>query len=326
MNIFKIFSALTVLFSRIFSIVKNIIKNRPDITVPEIPKTDKATSEEIDALMCTYDKEISTNIYFPACDSSYTSLVDALKSVGANSDPSYRTTIAHLNGIENYTKSKEQNEALLKKLKEGVLIKSIETKTETITAPCDKDTTSNEEEAKSTTAIENKKDIKVLATSLLKEVEGKEGCEPYNDSLGYPTIGYGKKCSEVKVKTKKEAKPYCSHLLKDCTEKKTEQWLSEDIDKTINCIPKYDNLNKAYEKCSVFRKVILISMCYQMGCNGTSYFKKALKYMDEGKWEKAAEEMIDSVWHNQTTRRCEDHAKVMRTDECGPYCKLKGWN
>ena len=326
MNIFKIFSAFTVLFSRIFSIVKNIIKNRPDITVPKIPATDKPTSEETNVLMCSYDKEISTNIYFPACDSSYTSLVDALKSVGANSDPSYRTTIAHLNGIENYTKSKEQNEALLEKLKEGILIKSIETKTETITAPCEKDTTSNEEEAKSTTAIENTKDIKVLATSLLKDVEGKKGCEPYNDSLCYPTIGYGKKCSNVKVKTKEEAKPYCSHLLKDCTEEKTEQWLSEDIDKTINCIPKYDNLKKAYEKCSDFRKVILISMCYQMGCNGTSYFIKALDHMDKGNWGDAAKEMINSRWHNQTTKRCEEHAEVMRTDECGAYCNLKGWS
>jgi hypothetical protein len=114
MNIFKIFSAFTVLFSRIFSMIKFIIKNRPDFTAPEIPTTDKAISEEANVVMCTYDKEISTNIYFPACDSSYTSLVDALKSVGANSDPSYRTTIANLNGIENYTKSEEQNKALLK--------------------------------------------------------------------------------------------------------------------------------------------------------------------------------------------------------------------
>jgi lysozyme len=326
MNIFKIFSAFAVLFSRIFSIVKNIIKNRPDITVPKIPATDKPTSEETNVLMCSYDKEISTNIYFPACDSSYTSLVDALKSVGANSDPSYRTTIAHLNGIENYTKSKEQNEALLKKLQEGVLIKSIETKTETITAPCDKDTTSNEEEAKPSTAIENTKDIKVLATSLLESVEGKKGCSPYKDSRGYPTIGTGKKCSEVKVKFDEEAKPYCSYLSKECTKEKADQWLSEDIDKTINCIPKYDNLKKAYEKCSVFRKVILISMCYQMGCNGTSYFIKALDHMDKGNWGDAAKEMINSRWHNQTTKRCEEHAEVMRTDECGAYCNLKGWS
>ena len=150
MNIFKIFSAVAVLFTRILSSIKNVIKNRPSITVPEIPSTDK---------MCTYTKEVPNNIYFPACDSSYTSLVDALKSVGANSDPSYRTTIANLNGIENYTKSEEQNKALLKKLKEGVLIKSIETKTETISAPCDKDTISNEEETKPNTDNENPKDI-----------------------------------------------------------------------------------------------------------------------------------------------------------------------
>ena len=67
-------------------------------------------------------------------------------------------------------------------------------------------------------------------------------------------------------------------------------------------------------------------MCYQMGCNGTSNFKKALKNMDDENWEGAADEMINSRWHNQTTERCENHAYVMRTNECGAYCKLKGWS
>ena len=87
--------------------------------------------------MCTKEKEISYNVYFKPCDSSIPYLSTCLESIGEKSDASYRTTIAHLNGMEDYSKTAEQNELLLKKLKDGTLIKSIETKIETITFPCD---------------------------------------------------------------------------------------------------------------------------------------------------------------------------------------------
>lgn len=74
-------------------------------TVPEIPITDKTNSLNTNVLMCTKDKEIQYNKYFPVCDSSFTSLVPALESIGAKSDPSYRTMIANLNGIENYQRT-----------------------------------------------------------------------------------------------------------------------------------------------------------------------------------------------------------------------------
>ena len=64
-------------------------------------------------------------IYYPACDSSYTSLIDALKSIGEDSSMSNRKIIAELNEISDYTWTAAQNIELLNKLKEGVLIKSI---------------------------------------------------------------------------------------------------------------------------------------------------------------------------------------------------------
>ena len=63
-------------------------------------------------------------IYYPACDSSYISLVDALKSIGEDSSYSKRKIIAELNGISDYSGTGEQNTELLNKLKEGILIKS----------------------------------------------------------------------------------------------------------------------------------------------------------------------------------------------------------
>lgn len=113
-------------------------------TIPKIPFTDYSIPDITNILMCTKEKEISYTEYLAPCDSSFKFLVDALNSIGAQSDPSYRTTIAHLNGIENYEKTAEQNNLLLDKLKNGTLIKSIETKIETITFPCDNEADSND--------------------------------------------------------------------------------------------------------------------------------------------------------------------------------------
>ena len=62
--------------------------------------------------------------YYPACSSSYTSIVDALNSIGVDSSLSNRKAIAALNGISGYSGTAAQNTELLNKLKKGVLIKS----------------------------------------------------------------------------------------------------------------------------------------------------------------------------------------------------------
>ena len=66
---------------------------------------------------------ILTVEYYPACASHYSSIVDALQSIGVDSSKSNRSKIAAANGISNYDGSAEQNIALLKLLKQGKLIK-----------------------------------------------------------------------------------------------------------------------------------------------------------------------------------------------------------
>lgn len=61
--------------------------------------------------------------YYSACDSSYTSIVDALKSIGVDSSLNNRKEIANKNGISNYTGTAIQNNKLLKLLKNGELKK-----------------------------------------------------------------------------------------------------------------------------------------------------------------------------------------------------------
>ena len=92
-----------------------------------VPKTNKQT---ISTTVLTTTTHLQTRIeystiYYPACDSPYTSLVDALKSIGEDSSFSTRQLIAQINGILNYSGTSQENTELLDKLKNGKLIKII---------------------------------------------------------------------------------------------------------------------------------------------------------------------------------------------------------
>lgn len=61
--------------------------------------------------------------YYPKCKSTYMSLTDALKSIGADSSMTNRKKIAAKNGIKDYKGTSAQNIRLLAFLKTGKLIK-----------------------------------------------------------------------------------------------------------------------------------------------------------------------------------------------------------
>lgn len=61
--------------------------------------------------------------YFKKYTGKSNSIVDALKSIGAESSYSYREKIAKANSISNYKGTAEQNTKMLDKLKKGTLIK-----------------------------------------------------------------------------------------------------------------------------------------------------------------------------------------------------------
>lgn len=171
--------------------------------------------------------------------------------------------------------------------------------------------------------------VKEIVTSLLKYEEGKHDngiCYPYRDSLGYPTIGYGTLCSNKNVTSDEEARSECSSYVSSCTEQKANQWLSDGIDSKTSCINEYSNIKAAYDKASDYRKAIIISMAYQLGCNGLSKFTKTLDYMANEQWSNAATEMLDSLWYKQTPKRAERHSYVILNNNCGDFCKNYGWS
>ena len=69
------------------------------------------------------DKVKAKTEYFKKYTGNTTSIVEALKSIGATSDKAYRSTIAKANGITNYSGTAAQNTKMLNLLKQGKLIK-----------------------------------------------------------------------------------------------------------------------------------------------------------------------------------------------------------
>jgi len=178
------------------------------------------------------------------------------------------------------------------------------------------------------------KDLKSLVISLLKHEEGTNlrdhnPCSPYVDSNGYPTIGYGHKCSDTKLNRNANATPYCTKYTNGCNKAKMEKLLSDDIDSKTSCIlsKNYSNLTAAYNKASIYRKAIITSMAFQLGCSGLNNFTKTINYMKNGNWNAAATEMLDSKWaRTDSPDRAKRHSYVIRNNYCGKdFCSLYGW-
>ena len=129
---------------------------------------------------------------------------------------------------------------------------------------------------------------------LLEKIKHHEGFveHVYDDSLGIPTIGYG-------------------FAIKDLI-------LDEDIAEEI-LIRKLEKLKKNAN--SRFKwleympqevQEVVINMWYQLGIRGVSKFRKAISAMQEGDWEEAADEMLDSLWARQTPNRAKELSDIVR--------------
>tara|TARA_R100001463_G_scaffold32022_6_gene71942 strand:+ start:1519 stop:1995 length:477 start_codon:yes stop_codon:yes gene_type:complete len=57
---------------------------------------------------------------------------------------------------------------------------------------------------------------------------------------------------------------------------------------------------------------VVINMCYQLGVTGVSKFRKAISALQEGEWNEAADEMLDSLWAKQTPNRATELSNIVR--------------
>ena len=120
----------------------------------------------------------------------------------------------------------------------------------------------------------------------------------YSDSLGFATIGYG-------------------HLVLPTDNfvvgiAYAKEQLEEVFDKDFQiALTSANELLEGLDVNHIVRGVI-IEMCFQLGKPRVMKFKKMWAALRNNDFEEAANQMIDSAWHKQTTSRCESLAATMR--------------
>lgn len=130
--------------------------------------------------------------------------------------------------------------------------------------------------------------------AILREEEGLRLIR-YKDHLLNETIGYGHQRSD---------------LPETCTEEQAEQWLDGDV-KVAMLIARTFMSYIGFELLSETRKIVLVAMAFQLG-NRLFDFRKFHHALFAKNYDKAADEMLDSLWAKQTPERAERMAQMMR--------------
>tara|TARA_Y100000592_G_scaffold76230_1_gene119264 strand:+ start:47 stop:496 length:450 start_codon:yes stop_codon:yes gene_type:complete len=130
---------------------------------------------------------------------------------------------------------------------------------------------------------------------LVKEIIQDEGFEYqiYLDHLGYPTFGVG---HLVTSKDKEHGQPVGTPV----SEERILECLNYDID--IVCMELDKNM-PWWKDLDDDKQRVLANMAFNLGLPRLGKFKKFLKAMEEGDFQTAAVEMMDSKWATQVGNR-----------------------
>lgn len=115
----------------------------------------------------------------------------------------------------------------------------------------------------------------------------------YKCSQGKLTIGYGFNLSD---------NPITTHV--------AEMLFNDQFNK--NLIPTMQFAGDTWNVLSEVRQGVLLNMCYQLGAEKLFGFKQMRSALMELEYDKAADEMIDSLWYQQTPKRAGRLAAEMR--------------
>lgn len=130
------------------------------------------------------------------------------------------------------------------------------------------------------------------SVDMLKAFEGFRA-KAYKDTTGHHTIGYG-----FNIDAGIDERAASALIEHQVTE------LYADLMR----FEWFDNLDEV-------RKSVIVQMAFQMGISGLLKFRKTLHYVKSGDYEKAADEMLNSLWAKQTPPRANQVAKMMRKGE-----------
>lgn len=161
--------------------------------------------------------------------------------------------------------------------------------------------------------------MKAMVREIIESEEGFRS-SVYLCSEGYLTVGYGTKIHKDKMPANTDLSRYLLHV----TPQVAGVWLSVELasnDHLLMSTAVAGIFDELREYCP-HRAAIIRSMCYQMGVKGVVGFHGMWAAINLGDWDKAAEEMIDSLWARQTPARAKRHAEVIRTGDASEVYSL----
>jgi len=128
---------------------------------------------------------------------------------------------------------------------------------------------------------------------LIEQLRTHEGVRqfPYQDTVGKWTIGVGHNLSDKGLSF-----PIIDTLLR------------EDIAEVQK---ELDDLYPAWCNLSENRQMVLVNMGFNLGVPRLSKFKKFLAALDDGNYQVAASEMLNSRWAEQVGNRAIELSKMM---------------
>lgn len=143
--------------------------------------------------------------------------------------------------------------------------------------------------------------MRELAKEIIRAQEG-ERLEAYQDQFGNWTIGVGH------LMTK--------HFYPVISREQMEAIFDADLDVAIYGFERvFDATVKNRPSFTDERKANLVSMIFQMGVNRFARFRQAIYWICRDQWDKAALEILDSLWARQTPRRAVKIALAIRDQE-----------
>ena len=132
---------------------------------------------------------------------------------------------------------------------------------------------------------------------LREQLKIDEGCvyELYNDHLGYATFGIGHLVTESDPE-------YGSEIGTEVSESRVVEAFEQDCENVLrDCNILYEDFDDLPEEA----QQVIANMMFNMGRPRLSKFKGMKRGVDSRNWNEAADEMVDSSWYRQVTKRAD---------------------
>lgn len=145
-----------------------------------------------------------------------------------------------------------------------------------------------------------------LEVQIKEDITRHEGCvcEVYLDSEGLPTAGIGHLLLGVDGLEVGDPVPMEAVL----------EWFDRDYKEAVtDCCAIFLNFASLPDQV----KRVLVNMAFNLGRNRLSKFKNTIRYVNEGNYVMAANEMIDSKWYAQVGNRSKELVDIMKDAKDG---------